>query len=894
MLDISRLVGEDSVPAEEWLTEQTKLACSRPDYSLVGLVETLGPVLTHSSVAVRGSGLTVVGLAVQQTSLGSEEAALLAQFYTDRLRDHHSLLPPTLAGLAAVAACPALPASQLQPLLAGLQGEVMVQQQVVRDRRTVFSLLAGLLRDRVSDLVPLSSQFTLSLLAACEGETDPRNLVTIFQSLGRTLDLMSVQLHREEIFESLAVYFPVDFSPPAGMVGSVTREQLAGALQAALAHPGLAEWTLALILDKLSSELEAAKLDSLAVLVELAGRSEASREEELLEVWAREVEGIWAGLKRELLGLRLGGSKAVEAAAGRAVEAVSSLLGRRDGLEIPGRGRGWDRWLATVWTDCEVGLGQPGTRLAGPAGAALSRVATSGPHQASEVAARALPALVTAWSGCPGPAAQRDLLGVLGGLVGAVVGAGGEGGPGLDPLSALLLNVLQNPGPSDLVEAAARAAAAGAPLLSELQRSELCDCLVAGLQAGTTCLAGPLAALARTQPHLVQRASLPALTAVDCWPPLWEAGLYPASLPTLLATLPGPGPPDPATTVRRLAAYTPTHEDLASLSPAAPGLAALLLTEVCPVWPDQLQVELQKVLADLGSCLDMAGWSALPSGPLTPYRASLQAALPAPVLAAWPQPLLEEVAAGAGEGGHCGPLLASIANKVPTRVEGLQVGEFAAGWVASGLARRGQSAQPWLDRVLALLDGEDETASQQAVVVVGALLGPAPWRHAITALLFKQRLWGELLPRLTKKPGPDRLAALLACLPHLPSPCLVSAIPSLLPLTLTALTSPATARPALACLADITKVTPDRVSSHATELVSRCLTVAAATSAGLQARLLALQVLQHCAMLQTPLAVQLAGQVTRDLLPVLSATKRLVRQEAARTRNVWFLVTQPS
>ena len=58
------------------------------------------------------------------------------------MRDHHSLLPSTLHGLSLLTCHPDLSEAQLETLLTSLQTEVMVQQQVVRDRSTVFLMLS--------------------------------------------------------------------------------------------------------------------------------------------------------------------------------------------------------------------------------------------------------------------------------------------------------------------------------------------------------------------------------------------------------------------------------------------------------------------------------------------------------------------------------------------------------------------------------------------------------------------------------------------------------------------------------------------------------------------------------------------------------------------------------
>ena len=74
----------------------------------------------------------------------SENGECISQLihYVYRVRDHHSLLPSTLHGLSLLTSHPDLSESQLETLLNSLQTEVMVQQQVVRDRSTVFLMLS--------------------------------------------------------------------------------------------------------------------------------------------------------------------------------------------------------------------------------------------------------------------------------------------------------------------------------------------------------------------------------------------------------------------------------------------------------------------------------------------------------------------------------------------------------------------------------------------------------------------------------------------------------------------------------------------------------------------------------------------------------------------------------
>merc|ERR1719281_153611 len=146
------------------------------------------------------------------------------------------------------------------------------------------------------------------------------------------LSILPISHLVEDVFESLAVYFPVDFTPPSGLVGSVTKQQLVEGLREGLANPQLAEWTIGLLLEKLDSDLESAKIDSLETLIELSRQSEGHRQD-VIQHWTKEIPNIWQGLKVEIMGLRMQTNSKISKVGGQSVTQISKLLGSRSGLE---------------------------------------------------------------------------------------------------------------------------------------------------------------------------------------------------------------------------------------------------------------------------------------------------------------------------------------------------------------------------------------------------------------------------------------------------------------------------------------------------------------------------------------------------------------------------------
>ena len=236
-------------------------------------------------------------------------------------------------------------------------------------------------------------------------------------------------------------------------------------------------------------------------------------------------------------------------------------------------------------------------------------------------------------------------------------------------------------------------------------------------------------------------------------------------------------------------------------------------------------------------------------------------------------------------------LRASFVNKCPSLACRMTVPDEGVGWVCIGLARRGDGVcTPWLDRLVSQLSVPG-CEGMKAARSVGRLVADCWWRQAVTGLLYRQRVWAYLQPRLST--GQENyVAAMVLLIPHLPRQILLPSLPSLLPLVVKALSSPATSYPALTCLADITSTTPSMISSHLVEVVHHCLHIS--KDSPLKSRILALTILASCSRVEGPTTVQLACEVTRDLTIPLRDRKRVVRGEAAKTRNLWFLVTQPS
>ncbi|GAQ92653.1 hypothetical protein KFL_010850010 [Klebsormidium nitens] len=238
----------------------------------------------------------------------------LAEFFASRLADFPSLRGALTGSLALLKRTPevgALHPTDAVEIAKAVLNSVHVQSLTAVDRLLSFEVLETLIESHPSAVLALEGDFLDGLVAAIDGEKDPRCLLLAFRLVeiapkvfvtGQSAVLAEAA---EELFEVIAVYFPVSFNPPPNDTRGISREDLVVALERALAAtPLFAPYSLPLFIEKLGSSLTSAKLDSLRALRACA-QSYGS-------AIASQTGPLWTALKNELLPLSVEASSAGE------------------------------------------------------------------------------------------------------------------------------------------------------------------------------------------------------------------------------------------------------------------------------------------------------------------------------------------------------------------------------------------------------------------------------------------------------------------------------------------------------------------------------------------------------------------------------------------------------
>uniref|UniRef100_A0A182VS07 MMS19 nucleotide excision repair protein n=1 Tax=Anopheles minimus TaxID=112268 RepID=A0A182VS07_9DIPT len=299
-----------------------------PDHIIAGklniaeFVEELGPALTHTDPSIRAKGTTLLSNVLTDLPadcLNASQVELLCTFYIDRSLDHNTVTPMVLAGIEALTHMTHFPDGAAVRLLRALFERVPCQSQKKPERTLYIRTVLTLADRKTAELKAWGVDFVYGVIGTIEGERDPRNLLYLFEHMPAFIRTFPLFHLAEEMFETFACYFPIDFHPNPSDPAAITREALAELLANCLcATAEMAEFAVELLLEKLDSSLIVAKLDSLALLGRCLEMLDAAKIEE-------HYDELWIALKKELFpaGTTSAARKELDEAAYATVQALA-------------------------------------------------------------------------------------------------------------------------------------------------------------------------------------------------------------------------------------------------------------------------------------------------------------------------------------------------------------------------------------------------------------------------------------------------------------------------------------------------------------------------------------------------------------------------------------------
>ncbi|EOA12831.1 hypothetical protein CARUB_v10025791mg [Capsella rubella] len=173
---------------------------------------------------------------------------------------------------------------------------VQVQALAPHDRKLCFELLECLLQHYSEAMKTLGNLLVYATCEAIDGEKDPQCLIVAFhliELLAQLFPSPSGPLASEasDLFEVFGCYFPLHFTHAKDDEANIRREDLSRGLMLAISSTPLFEpYAIPLLLEKLSSSLPIAKVDSLKCLKDCTMKYGVDR-------MKKHYEGLWSALK---------------------------------------------------------------------------------------------------------------------------------------------------------------------------------------------------------------------------------------------------------------------------------------------------------------------------------------------------------------------------------------------------------------------------------------------------------------------------------------------------------------------------------------------------------------------------------------------------------------------
>ncbi|XP_020227718.1 MMS19 nucleotide excision repair protein homolog isoform X1 [Cajanus cajan] len=272
---------------------------------LQALVRELDMYLTTTDNVIRARGILLLAEVITRIESKPLDSAIihsLVGFFKDRLADWRAVRGALVGCLALIrrkSVVGMVTGSDATAIAQSFLQYMQVQSLGQYDRKLCFELLDCLL-ERYSDVVTtLGEDLIYGICEAIDAEKDPECLMLAFhivESLAQLYPDSSGLLasFAKDVFDILEPYFPIHFTHPSSGDTPVQRDDLSKSLMSAFSSTPLFEpFVIPLLLEKLSSSLHSAKIDSLKYLRVCSSKYGA-------EKIAKYARAIWSSVKDTL------------------------------------------------------------------------------------------------------------------------------------------------------------------------------------------------------------------------------------------------------------------------------------------------------------------------------------------------------------------------------------------------------------------------------------------------------------------------------------------------------------------------------------------------------------------------------------------------------------------
>ncbi|KAJ6706369.1 DNA REPAIR/TRANSCRIPTION PROTEIN MET18/MMS19 [Salix purpurea] len=270
--------------------------------TISSLVREMEMYLTTTDNIIRARGILLLGEALKCLSSKPLDAATihsLMSFFKERLADWRALRGALVGCLALVRRKSGgmVSSSDAKGVVESFLQNLQVQSLGQHDRKICFELMECLLKCYPCVIASMGDDLIYGICEAIDGEKDPQCLMLAFHIIEVLVQVFPepcgpIESFASDLFGILSSYFPIHFTHPKAEEDiEVKRDDLSKALMLAFSSSPLFEpYVIPLLLEKLSSSLSSAKVDSLKYLSYCTSKYGAER-------IAKHAGAIWCSLK---------------------------------------------------------------------------------------------------------------------------------------------------------------------------------------------------------------------------------------------------------------------------------------------------------------------------------------------------------------------------------------------------------------------------------------------------------------------------------------------------------------------------------------------------------------------------------------------------------------------
>uniref|UniRef100_A0A0K0E0E4 MMS19 nucleotide excision repair protein n=1 Tax=Strongyloides stercoralis TaxID=6248 RepID=A0A0K0E0E4_STRER len=225
---------------EEFANEWYEKIVVRKECTLGGFIEGLSEQLLSIDIHERIKGLARILLVIKKFDknfLTEGEVGLLLEFFIAKINDFALEKSCAIEGTHYVLFNNEnIPKNCEREIFQGIFKDADVQSWKVSDRSYLFDIFSFLIQteERINNLKILESDIVLAFVTASNGEKDPRLLMKVFKIFLQIVKHFSLGHFVEDMFDVVACYYPVEYTPPENDTINITREMLSTACEKCL------------------------------------------------------------------------------------------------------------------------------------------------------------------------------------------------------------------------------------------------------------------------------------------------------------------------------------------------------------------------------------------------------------------------------------------------------------------------------------------------------------------------------------------------------------------------------------------------------------------------------------------------------------------------------------